>query len=189
MLVEHAPGVCGGLRAPVSDAPDLGDGEDGGGGGGAGGGGDGPPRKKAKRERRRDGKFPCREFARNGSCRFGDRCRFSHLPDDDAAAAAPVCPPAAPPAPVPAAAEAQAEAAATEEEAAAPPAPQGPQLLRPGALLVLTVKLVFRGRQQLLRQVEQAARCLEGAFEAIEVHWLFANKRHERTIIARRKAW
>ena len=63
------------------------------------------------------------------------------------------------------------------------------ELLRPGALLVLTVKLVFRGRQQLLRQVEEAARWLGVAFEDVQVHWLFANKRHERTITARRKAW
>jgi len=39
------------------------------------------PGAKAKDSqiKRADGLFPCKEFAKAGSCKFGDRCRFSHL--------------------------------------------------------------------------------------------------------------
>ena len=38
----------------------------------------GGPRKK-----RSDGLFPCFEFDKKGSCKFGDKCSFSHLGKDD----------------------------------------------------------------------------------------------------------
>lgn len=48
-----------------------------------------PPSRAAKREAkvkrskkaalRADGKLPCREFDENGECKFGDKCKFSHL--------------------------------------------------------------------------------------------------------------
>jgi hypothetical protein len=38
---------------------------------------------KRKRGKRSDGLFPCRSFDATGSCKFGDKCRFSHLGTDD----------------------------------------------------------------------------------------------------------
>eukprot|EP00037_Helgoeca_nana_P009171 m.80601 g.80601 ORF g.80601 m.80601 type:complete len:373 (-) comp19392_c0_seq1:158-1276(-) len=34
---------------------------------------------KMKGSRRADGKLPCREFVTTGECKFGDKCKFSHL--------------------------------------------------------------------------------------------------------------
>ena len=36
------------------------------------------------RQKRSDGRYPCFAWDKDGSCKFGDQCKFSHLGPDDA---------------------------------------------------------------------------------------------------------
>jgi len=41
-------------------------------------------RERMSRPKRSDGRYPCNIFDKEGSCKFGDKCKFSHLGSDDA---------------------------------------------------------------------------------------------------------
>jgi hypothetical protein len=62
-------------------------------------------------------------------------------------------------------------------------------LLHPGAALVLTIKLVEKGFHNSERLEKEVRAQLQagGLFEGIELRWLLANGRHERTLFGRRK--
>ena len=58
--------------------------------------------------------------------------------------------------------------------------------LKSGGLLILTVKLVARGKLMCLQLLTECAEILQQAgFEKMKEVWLFANGRHERTLFAR----
>jgi 23S rRNA U2552 (ribose-2'-O)-methylase RlmE/FtsJ len=61
-----------------------------------------------------------------------------------------------------------------------------PGLMRPGSIVVLTVKAFNKGAMN--DQIKHALRLLEAKFDCLQTTWLLANRR-ERTIVGVRKQW
>lgn len=61
--------------------------------------------------------------------------------------------------------------------------------LAPGAIMVITLKLVWQGKDAHIKGEAAARKALHGQVEeGLEVLWLFSNTMNERTVVARLRA-